>query len=283
MKIIESIVEYMNCFAEARRKYRNGFSNMTLVTSEVEKYISERRISYSESEEALWFMLDEGNYNKLFVIGDSPTGFMLPVTEKKILFRTFYKQGNKSDALSVYEKWAKESGMKFICSSVQLIANVDDMLEKLGGMGSYEKILIANQFKIHRLCEKYIPQIYDLIKKVPFIEEYHVDFLSDTEKIELCKKGGYVCIEAPDGEICGVEITKYDGNIAIGLVIAVDEKYTMRGLAPVLSYERNVIAKELGCKKIKACVRLDNERSVAYHKKLGYTFTDTLADDWILL
>lgn len=282
MKKLEGIDEYIYVYSEARKKYRYGFSNITLITSEVERYISEGRMSYCETKEAIWFLLDEGTYNKLFVLGNSPEGFSIPKTEKKTLFRTFYKQDKKDDNLLKYEKWLLQNGMKHICSSSQLIANVDDMLETLSSMEAYEKMLVTNNFKIHKSCENYLNQISELIGKVQFVEDYHLDYFSEEEKIEMCKIGGYICIEAPDGDICGAAITKYAGKIATGLVIAVDEKYAMRGLAPVLSYERNVIAKELGCKKIKACVRNDNTKSVAYHKKLGYTFTDTLADDWVL-
>lgn len=281
MEVLLSLKDYYDLIKKTKKRCKISFSNMYCMPNEIERYISLGRLYYIELESGTAFIMDEEKYYKLCLYIDSSIPFSVPQMDRKILMRNIYREGLKNNSVQQTEKELIRNSFQKKGTSMQIQGNPADILEKKKNIERCVRIIERNGYRIVQADRSMLEGIEALLKEVPFVHDYHVDFKTMEEKQQNLEQGGYLCVVNKQDEICAATVTWVHGKVADGGAIAVREQFQRLGLAPAICYERLKRLQEQGVESLQGWVLSDNEASIRYHKSMGFEFMDRYADEWI--
>lgn len=278
MNRLYSIDQYKELRSKLKSKCKKIVFNVYFLTDEIKRYIEIERAYYVECDDIVFFIFDEEKFYRVCFIAAVNAKGVLPQLDKCCLVRNIYiKERKKEDILQI-EKILLNNNFKFAETVICMQIETDKILDNSSSIEFYKSMLVNAGYYIGTANFSMINEIENLIDTTPMIRTYHLDYRTLTEKEKLIAEGAYMVICNPEGKICGVELSTIKNDVGIGEVIIAKDK--IAGAASILSLERMKKMKSKGIPVVDGWVLENNEQSVKYHKKLGYTLTDRLVDEW---
>lgn len=278
---LQSIDEYKILTEEFKKICRVPFSNIYLMPDAVNRYIRLQRVFFEKSKYGVVFYFDEGTYYRVGLYIDEKQKFEISAFDKKLLVRNVYSIKQKNKELSQVQGRLREIGFTQEGTSVQIQGKTQELLFKCKSVEKYAKMMERKGYYCIKPEFSQFNQIEQIIIDSNILKNYHITFRTEQEKREL-EEGSYLCIVNENDEICAASIAVINFGIAQAEVMAVKEEYKMKGLAPVLTYQRLKWLSDRDVQKIQGWILVHNETSLRYHKKIGYHLTDRYAEDWLL-
>ncbi len=281
IKQLQSIDEYKSLIEEFKKICRVPFSNIYLMPSAIDRYIKLQRAYFEKSEYGVVFYFDEGTYYRVYLYVDGKQKFQISAFDKKMLVRNTYNMKYKNEDLLHVQNRLQEIGFTQEGTSVQIQGKTQELLSNCMSIGKYTALMEKRGYHCIQPDFSRFGQIEQVIIHSEILKDYHLTFRTEQEKKEL-EEGSYLCIVNKDNEICAASIAVINFGIAQAEVMAVKEEYKMKGLAPILTYQRLKWLCDRNVSKIQGWILLHNETSLRYHQKIGYQLIDRYAEDWIL-
>lgn len=277
MKRIETFLQYQELMNATRVNRGVMFSNNYYMLDEVKQYIDLSRMYYEESESGLVLIYDEERYYRVCLYILPGASFEIPDLNKRAVIRNIYRKNQKDEMIKQVEKQLIALDFQHTGTTVQLRGNVHDIFAKCK---CQERFVMAMERKGY--CCKVAPvemcgKLQEFLVNSGIIKEYHIDYL----EAQNYQEGAYIYLVSPDDELCAVSAATIKDGTAYGIGIAIEDKYKLKGLAPVLGYYRAKWLFENHVKSIKAWALTTNETSLRYHMSMGYQLTNKYADEWI--
>ncbi len=281
MEKLESYELYRELIKKSKLAYKNIFTNMDFLKTDLESYIKAGKMYYEKNQAGVLFFLDEGKYYKLYMCVNGQIEFKIMPENKKILIRNMYKKGQNISARSEVDKRLVESG--FIKKGLLMQAKVETkaVVERHNQIEKYMRFMETKGYRCVTANMDMVTEIEEMLVDNTIVEDYDLSHTFEEMQDEI-KRGAYLCILDKENQICAASIAFVKNNIAKGMAVAVREQFRMNGFAPVLLYERCKILHERNIQYLQGWVLNDNIASLKYHKKMGYKFTDKYADEWLL-
>lgn len=277
MEKLKTFDEYTHLVNQIRLTHKNIFSNSYWMPEDIQRYIKLDRISYEKVESGIIFFFDEECYYRACLYVDAKRPLTIPSLDKKILIRNVYRAENKEKEMSDIEKYLVDLNFEKVGTTVQLRGDVQEMFEKNKGLERYVQSMERKGYRCVVAEENLYGKIEELMVNTGVIKDYQRDFFSSEER----EWGTYLYVVNRNGEMCAANAAIIKNGIAYGKGAAVEDKYKLLGLAPIMSYFRVKWLTENNIKHIQSWVLIDNEASLRYHTSLGYKVTNRHADEWI--
>lgn len=278
---LQSIDEYKTLIEEFKKICRIPFSNIYVMPNAINRYIKLQKVFFEKNKYGIIFYFDEGTYYRVCLYIDEKQKFEISAFDKKLIVHNVYNIKQKNDELSYVQRRLRELGFTREGTSVQIQGKTQELLYNCKSVEKYTKIMEKKGYFCINPEFSQFNQIEQIIANSNIIKDYHLTFRTEKEKKGL-EEGSYLCIVNENDEICAASITAINFGIAQAEAIAVKEKYKMKGLAPILTYQRLKWVYDRNIQKIQGWILVHNETSLKYHKKIGYHLTDRYAEDWLL-
>lgn len=283
IKELRSIEEYKNLLKEFRTVCRRPFSNIYFMPEDLERYIDMGRASYEKEEYGIILFLDEDRYYRACLYVDEKQKFEIPARDKRILVRNIYRTRQKNDGLEAIRERLKILGFKQEGTSVQIQGNPNELLLNFKSIEKYAKEMEKRGYWCIIPDFSRFKEIEDMIIESGIIKDYHIIYRTEEEKKALTP-GTYLCMVNNRYEICAASILNI--NLMEGIcqdgIIVVQEKYKMKGFAPIMAYQRYKWLCNNNIQNIQGWILTHNEPSLKYHKSLGFRFIDKYSEEWLL-
>lgn len=279
MEEVKDIETYGTLINDMRRKGVK-FTNNNVLSDDIKRFIELNRIKCYCSDRCLIFFLDEEKYYRLLFHIDPGQPWDLPELDKPALIRTRFVQDKKKADLLKLEGQIREKG--FERKDTNVIVTLDSAPIKEACQRKYErskKILSQWNARIIKADYSYRDQINTLMDEQDMIKYYHVAYKTEDEIKARFEKGDYYAIVNGENEVMLYSSATIDGGIFFGDEMVVKEEYKLCGFAPILFYYG--IGYGLDALR-KASLSLENDASIALHKRLGWKFTNKYIENWLL-
>lgn len=247
---------------------------------DIQRYIEAGHAYYEIDGSGYILILDEENRYRVCVYVDTNCNFKIPLLDKKAVIKNVYRKGREEEGLELVENRLKSLNFDKVGTDVQIKGDVQILFEKSSRYEKYVQKMEAKGFYCIMADETYYHKIEKMVLDSKIIKDYQIDYKSFEEKKKM-PKGSYLCVLNPDKEICAVSVCFIENGIAYGEGVAVDEKFKMHGLAPILAYHRYKWLHDNNIKYMQGWILLGNEASLRYHESLGYKFINKYVDEWI--
>lgn len=256
------------------------FTNDMLSDEDLEKFILSDRVQYVECEAGVTFLINEETYYKAILHIDPKKNWRIDQQDKLVVMRTRYQKDKKKNELLQLEKQLKQSGFFYQDTVVEIRLDVEERREY------YEKqyqralkLLERMNCRIEKDCYRYHRQVQELIKQQNAVQHFHLEYKSEDEIKAECASGAHTCILNSEDEVLAHASGHEVNGCWYGDLLIVKEEYKMYGLAPMFAYER-VYNRKMNT--IRGGVPIDNEESIRFHRKMGWTFTNKYIDHWLM-
>lgn len=280
IKQLQSIDEYKSLIEEFKKICCVPFSNIYLMPNAINRYIKLQKAFFEKSEYGIVFYFDESTYYRVYLYVDGERKFKISAFDKKMLIRNTYNMKHENKELLHVQNRLQEIGFTQEGTSVQIQGKTQELLSNCKSIEKYTKLMEKKGYYCIKPKFSQFDQIEQVIINSDILKDYHLTFRTEQEKQEL-EEGSYLCIVNKDNEICAAGIAAINFGIAQAEVMAVKEEYKMKGLAPILTYQRLKWLCDRNVSKIQGWILLHNETSLRYHKKIGYQLTNRHAIDWL--
>lgn len=277
MEKLNSFEEYKCLVNDVRTQVKRPFSNNYFLPQDIQRYIQLNRAYYQNTDNGIVFLFDEELYYRACLYMDASQPFELPNLDKKILIRNVYRAEKKESEMFLVERQLEKINFKMMGTTVQLRGEAEVIFEKYKKFERFIKTMDKKGYRCYVAGESHFEKVEELLRQEKIIKDYHMDFLLPEEKEE----GAYLYLLDSKGEMCAASAATIKGSTAHGVGIAIDERYKLQGLAPILGYYRMKWLCDNGIKYIQGWALIDNEESLRYHISSGYKMLDKYADEWI--
>lgn len=284
MEKLETLAQYKELLSRYRKTYKNGYSNNYLSFDSIRRYISLNRIYYDEAESYFMIYTDEEKYYRAYIYMNSEIKLHIKKLDKPILFKTIYKKNDKSDLMLLLEKMLEEQNFELYDQVVQIWAKPIEMKQEV--VSKYEKsqnFLKRAGIYLGYACDENIADIISLKEEEGVLKDYHFLYETRDEIKENIKRGYYRCAFNMRREVCAAQQFSVEKYAVQGNWLAVKDEYKIRyGIGYAMAYHSFMYAIEHDIPNYYGWVACDNERSLKYHREIGYDITDKYADEWLL-
>lgn len=281
MDKLNNIEEYKALLKQFRKEHKTFFSNLYFMPKDIERYISLGRVEYEKKEEGLFFYFDEESYYRVCMYVEARGEFSLSRRDKKLLVRNIYRENEQDEKLKKFESNLKISGFDLVGTSFQIQGITKELWQNCSRLEKYFPSMEKKGFSCVEADYSRYKEIEDLILDSDIIKDYQMNYLTEQEKQQMIA-GSYLCVLDKQNQICAASIAFVHDGIARDGVIAVKEEYKMRGVAPMLTYQRYKWFWENKVDSAQGWILVDNNASIKYHTSLGYRSTGKYANEWIL-
>lgn len=281
MEKLRGIEEYKALLKEVKKEHKVTFSNLYFMPKDIERYINLGRVEYENNEAGVLFYFDEESYYRVCMYVEAGGTFSISRRDKKLLVRNIYRKKEQDDKLSEFEKYLERNQFDFVGTSFQIKGSVSEMWQNCLRLEKYFFAMEKKGFRCIEADYSHYKEIENLILDSGIIKDYQMNYLTEQEK-QMMIPGSYLCILDKQDQICAASIAFIHDGVAQDGVIAVKEEYKMKGIAPMLTYQRCKWFCENKVDSAQNWILIDNDASIRYHKSLGYEFTDKYANDWLL-
>ncbi len=281
IKNLQSLNEYKELLREVKLETPKPFSNIYFLPGDIRRYIELQRATYEKEKHGVVFFFDEETHFRICFYVNEKYPFEISPQNKKCMLRIVFHKGKKTSQILEVNRQLEKLGFKNKGTSVQFQGDSGLLLSNCK---SIERYIIALEKKGYHCIIPDVSrygEIDQLIKDSGIIKDYHLTYRTEEERKALLK-GSYLCVVNKDHEICAASIAVVNGSVAQAEAAAVKEEYKMRGLAPVLSYQRYKWLCDNHIKTMQGWILTHNKTSLNYHKSLGYCFTDKYVEEWLL-
>lgn len=277
MKKIETLLQYQELMNATRIRYNILFSNNYYMLEEVQRYIELSRMYYEELDGGLILIYDEERYYRVCLYILPEATFRIPDLNKRVVIRNIYRKNQKADMTKSVEKRLEVLGFQHTGTTVQLRADVQDILERCKYQERFVRAMERKGYCCKAAPKEKCLEIQDFLIKSEIIKDYHIDYLES----QNYQEGAYIYLISPDNKMCAASAATIKDGVAYGIGIAIEDKYKLKGLTSVLGYYRAKWLYDNGIKSIRAWALVTNDASLQYHTSLGYKLSNRFADEWI--
>lgn len=281
MDKLNSIEEYKTLLKQFRKEHKTSFSNVYFMPKDMERYISLGRVEYEKKEEGVYFYFDEESYYRVCMCVESGKVFNISKRDKRLLVRNIYRENEQDEKLKELEKNLERNEFELVGTTFQVQAETNELWQKCSRLEKYVLLMQNQGFRCIEADYPRYKEIDDIIIDSNIIKDYQLDYLTEQEK-QMMLAGSYLCVLDKENQICAVSLCIVNGGVARNGSIAVIEEYKMKGIAPLIAYQRFKWFCENGIELSQTWIRVDNDASIKYNKSLGYQSTGKYANEWIL-
>ena len=285
MEKLETLAQYKEMLSKYRKICRNGYSNNYLSFEAIKRYISLNRIYFDTAENYFMIYTDEEKYYRAYVYMNQETKLHIKKMDKPILIRTIYKKDDKLDLILLLEKMLREQQFELYDKIVQICAKPLEMKEEVTRKLEKAQLFLKRAgIYLDYACAHNIPEIMSLKKEEEALKDYHFLYETEDEIKENVERGYYRCAFNMNGEICAAQQFSVENYAAQGNWLAVKEQYKIRyGIGYAMAYHSFMYAIEHDIPNYFGWVACNNEKSLKYHREIGYEITDKYSDEWVLI
>lgn len=285
MEALSSLDEYKSILREGRTCSRGGYNNMYLDITSIKRYLSLGRIYYELNDAGLMLFTDEEQYYRMYLQCNPQGAGSINAQDKPILIRNIYKVSGKPDILGQMEDALEKQGFTLYDQSVQILAQplmMEDTVHKKYDMAM--SFLKRAKIDIIYANETHLDEITSLRNAEPELKPYHFFYQTREEMLQDIEKGYYRCAVNENGEICAAQHFTVENGTLQGDWLAVKEEYKVKyGIGTAMAYHSFLYAIEKEIPNYYGWIVRDNVKSLKYHSAIGYTISEKLADEWLLI
>lgn len=281
MNRLQGIEEYKVLLKKFRKEHKNSFTNLYVMFEDMKRYISLGRVEYEEKEEGLFFYLDEESYYRVCMCVEVEKEFNISRRDKKILVRNMYQKDKPDEKLIKFEKKLEKNGFDLVGTSFQFQGKTNELWKKCSRLEKYVLLMQEQGYRCVEADYSRYKEIDDIILDTNIIKDYQLSYLTEQEK-KMMPAGSYLCVLDKQDQICAASMCIVKDGISREGATAVKEEYKMKGIAPLLAYQRFKWFCENKIDLSLTWILVDNDASIRYDKSLGYQPTGTYANEWIL-
>lgn len=281
MRVIESMEQYKSMIAGIREKHGKPSGNLYFMYRDVVRYIAQGRLFIEEFDGGCVFYLDEHTYYQAVIYGDLSKDFDMRPQDKKCIARLIYDGKGLPTAEQELSCILQKNGFCKTATTVLLRGRTEEILEKCKDVEQYIKKMETQGYFCVMAEESQFEEIDKLIIDSGIVKDYHMAYMTYEEKKAL-KKGSYLCVINKENEICGGSLSTIVNGIGQGGAVVMKKKYCLKGLTPILIYNRAKWLQEQNIKCIQGWSVTTNAASIRFHVAAGYHLMDRYADEWLL-
>ena len=260
---------------------RNGFYNNYMSIDSVKRYIELGRLYCTKRDDGFLLFADEESFYHMFICLPAEADINIEKKDKPVLVRNIFRPRSEEDK-ELFKTELLSCGFKLMGTTLEAYGETEVVFELSKNADRYKERIEKRGYKVDFIDEDKEAELLSLMYKTDYIKYYHEDYLTESEKKNLIKSGGYMGVFDSDSNLCAASITKIYGDKSDGMGIVVKDELKMLGLALILNHERMrwLIDNKVG--KMYAWIDKDNSDSIMFHKSLKYNFTGRIAEEWIL-
>lgn len=285
METLSSLEEYKSILREGRTRSRGGYNNMYLDIASIKRYLSLGRLYYELNDAGLILFTDEEQYYRMYLQCNPQGVVSISAQDKPILIRNIYKESGKPDILGQMEDALERQGFTLYDQSVQILAQpltMEDTVRKKCDMAM--SFLKRANIEIIYANSTHLDEIISLRNVEPELKPYHFFYQTREEMLQDIEKGYYRCAVNGQGEICAAQHFTVENGTLQGDWLAVKEEYKVKyGIGTAMAYHSFLYAIKKEIPNYYGWVVRDNVKSLKYHRTIGYTISEKLADEWLLV
>lgn len=281
MDKLHGIEEYKVLLKQFRKEHKTSFSNLYFMPKDMERYINLGRVEYEKKEAGVIFYFDEECYYRVCMCVEIGETFNISKRDKKLLIRNIYRKSEQDEELKEFECNLERNGFNLVGTTFQVQQKTKELWQKCSRLEKYVLLMQDQGFRCIEADFSQYKEIESLILDSNIIKDYQLDYLTEQEK-QMMLAGSYLCVLDKHNQICAVSLCVVNGGVARNGSIAVKEEYKMKGIAPLIAYQRFKWFRESGIDLSQTWIRVDNDASIKYNKSLGYQSTGKYANEWIL-
>lgn len=281
METIESVEQYKSLIAGIKERHGKPSGNLYFMYRDVVRYIAQGRLLVEEGDGGCVFYVDGHTYYQTAVYGNLDKDFCILPQDKKCIVRLVYDSKGLMETQQRLSRILRKNGFHKEATTVQVQGRTGEILEKCKSIEPYIKKMETQGYFCVMAQEDQFEEIDKLICDSGVVKDYHMAYMTPEEKKAL-QKGSYLCIVNKDREICGASLTAIVDGMAQGGAVVMKEEYKLKGLTPILTYNRAKWLREQNVEYTHGWIVTTNVGSVRYHTGTGFRLMDKYADEWLL-
>ncbi len=273
---LNSLEQYYSIVNGIKKTVSNMFSNIYFTSDQIERYIKQKRAYYSSDKNRFLLYLDEGLYYRVCMCIDIEKKTDIPKADKKMYVKYIYLKERDEKFSTIM----KDNSFVLEGTSVEFRRNIESAYEKMRNMERFINRMEESGFVFCNLTNGEFDKVEDLIIHSGILKDYHIPFRTDEEKKNL-PAGTYMCIKK-DGEVIAGSIGSIENGIGRLEDVVIKDEYKMKGLAPIIAYNRMKWMYENKVQYATGWILLNNQESLSYHSHFGDKQKEKYCDEWIL-
>lgn len=281
MNRLHGIDEYKSLIKEIKKEFKTVFSNLYFMPKDIERYINLGRAEYEKNEAGVFFYFDEESYYRVCMCVEDGAAFHIPERDKKIVVRNVYRKNEQDEKLKNFESNLERNRFELVGTTFQIQGKPEELWKNCSRLEKYVLLMQDQGFRCIAADYSRYKEIEELILDSKVIKDYQMNYLTEQEK-QMMIAGSYSCVLDKQDQICAACISFVNDGVARDGVIAVKEEYKMKGIVPILSYQRFKWLYENKVDLMQGWILINNDASIKYNKSLGFQFTGKYANEWIL-
>lgn len=281
MQKIGSMEQYKRLITGIRERHGKPAGNLYFMYRDVVRYITQGRLFVEEGDSGCVFYVDGHTYYQTVVYGDFSKDFCILPQDKKCIARLVYDGKGLAGTQQCLSRILQKNGFSKEATTVQVQGKTEDILEKCKDIEQYIKKMEARGYFCVMAEEAQFEEIDKLFCNSGTVRDYHMAYMTPGEKKAL-QRGSYLCIVNKDNEICGGSLATIVDGISQGGAVVIKEEYKLKGLTPILTYNRAKWLREQNVEYTHGWIVTTNAASVRYHAGIGFRLMDKYADEWLL-
>ena len=200
---------------------------------------------------------------------------IIPFRNKKLYVKNVYfkERDERFSSLMIDNSFILEG------TSVEFRANPQTSLDKMSNIGRYIDRMEQRGYCFNIPTFDDYEEIERIIKDSGILKDYHIKFRTNDEKRKL-PNGTYMCIKKDD-EIVAGSIGDIENGVGRLEDVAIKDPYKMKGLAPIITYNRMKWMVEKNVQHATGWILMNNDASLSYHIHLGDKLKNKYCDEWI--
>lgn len=279
-KLID-IEEYKMLLKQFRKEQETFFSNLYFMPRDMERYISLGRVECDKKDEGLFFYFDEESYYRVCMLVGTGQAFNISRRDKRILVRNVYRKKEQDEKLRKYEENLERNGFELVGTTFQVQGIPKELQQNCSHLEKHVLLMQNQGFRCIEADYSNYKELEDLIWDSSIIKDYQINYLTDQEK-QVMTAGSYLCVLDKQDQICAANVVFVSDGVVRNSATAVKEEYKMKGIAPLLAYQRFKWYCDHKIDLVQGWIMVNNDASIRYNKSLGYRSTGKYANEWIL-